>query len=85
MHRLIRLVVLLVVVISSVAIAAPALANGKPEWAVEPTLGGANNNTVFTPPGAPIVTIPNDNPAIGPDAGMNKAAAQPGDVFWVVP
>ncbi len=80
MGKIISLAVLLAVVALLLVAATPALANGggPPEYAVNPTLGGVNGNTLHTPPGEPTVRIPADNPAIGEDP-LNP---EPGDVFW---
>jgi len=78
MHKLFRVAIILAVVALSLAIAAPALANGPVGYLVQPTLGGANENETHFPPGAPIVVIPATNPAIVDD----PSNPVPGDVFW---
>jgi len=100
MHKFIRLAVVLVVMALLVATAAPALAEDEGDrdngdngnvWFVCPTLGGANDNEVFTPPGQPTVKPkkghPNGgpHPALGPSNGTDFDSAEPGDVFWTVP
>lgn len=83
MHKLIRLVVLLTVIALLLATAAPALADppqGKVDMVVQPVPGGQGPNAGnrFTPPGAPTVSIPSNNQAIG-------EAVEPGNVFWPPP
>ena len=75
-----RAAAVLLVVVLSLVIAVPALADGadKADFAVQPTIGGPNNPSAFTPPGAPVVSIPVDNPAIG------DTPAGPGDGFWPI-
>ena len=82
MHKVIGVAAILAVVALSLAIAAPVLANGgeKADYLVQPTIGGPNNPHTHYPPGAPTVTIPTDNPAIGGLIG--ELPAEPGDVFW---
>ena len=75
-----RMAVILLVVVLSLVIAVPALADGadKADFTVQPTIGGPNNPTTMLPPGAPVVSIPVNNPAIGDEP------LGPGDVFWPV-
>ena len=82
MHKLFRLAVILAVVVFSLALATPVLAdgNGKAEYLVKPTIGGPNNPHTHYPPGAPTVNIPTNNPAIVDD----QSALEPGDVFWPI-
>lgn len=89
MRKLISLAVVAAVLMCLTMTTMPLLAegNGQPDqgtFIVAPTRGGIHDDTVFTPPGAPTVTIPLQNPAIGPDGGTNQSDAQPGDVFWVI-
>ena len=78
MHKFIRVVILLaVVVLLLLATAVPALAappGGKGTYNVCP-VKGPNAVEPFAPPGEPEVSIPNDNPTIGPPV-------EPGNVFW---
>ncbi len=78
MRKFIVPIVLLGTILLVLATSVPVLANGGGGYEVKPTLGGANDNYIFTPPGRPVVNIPADNPAIG----ENEFYPQPGDVFW---
>ncbi len=80
MRRSVKWLVFVLPVLLLLVSATPVLAEApvKELYTVGPTRGGANGNSIHTPPGAPVVCIPNHNPAIG------EEPAEPGDVFWLI-